>query len=108
MTTQTTKSAPSASRRIAAEIRAELGRQSMSGRRLAVSMGVSYAWLNRRIGSDATVDLTFEDVDRIASVLKVPTGRIIAASGWLPRLDSNQQPFGYRRTPRIPAQRTAA
>lgn len=108
MTTQTVTAATPASRKIAAEIRAELARQGASHRRLAGALGVSYQWVNRRISVGADQPLTFEEVDRIAEILGVPTGKIIAASGWLPRLDSNQQPFGYAPKRVIPAQRTPA
>jgi hypothetical protein len=105
MATQAAAATPAPSRRIAAEIRAELARQGISNRRLAVTMGVSYQWVNRRVGMHADVDLTFEEVDRIAAAIGVPTGRLVVSSGWLPRLDSNQQPFGYRPS-RVPQQRT--
>lgn len=78
---------------IAREIRAELGRQQLSNRRLAVKLGVSFMWVSRRVNTGET-DLTAEDVQRIADALGVPATRLLA--GWLPRLDSNQKPAGYR------------
>lgn len=78
---------------IAREIRAELGRQQLSNRRLAVMLSVSFMWVNRRISTGET-DLTANDVQRIADALRVPVARLLV--GWLPRLDSNQEPAGYR------------
>jgi hypothetical protein len=80
------------SRLIAQEIRAELARQQVSNRRLALALGVSSMWVNRRISTCET-ELTFEDVQRIAEALHVRVERLVSA--WLPRLDSNQQPAGY-------------
>jgi transcriptional regulator with XRE-family HTH domain len=94
MSTQTTATAPGPSRRIAAEIRAELARQGLSSRRLALALGVSYQWVNRRISPKADVDLTFEEVDLIAGAIGVPATKLVVPAQWLPRLDSNQQPFG--------------
>lgn len=100
MTTIEVRPSGGPSQLIAAEIRAELGRQQLSNRRLAMMIGggVSYAWVNRRINA-CDVDLTFEDVERIAEALKVPLERLLRP--WLPRMDSNHQPAGY--TTRGPA-----
>lgn len=94
MTTIEVRPSGGPSQLIAAEIRAELGRQQLSNRRLAMLIdgGVSYAWVNRRI-SLCDVDLTFEDVERIAKALGVNAERLMGP--WLLRLDSNQQPAGY-------------
>lgn len=98
MTTIAVRPSGGPSQRIAAEIRAELGRQQLSNRRLAMMIGggVSYAWVNRRISS-CDVDLTFEDVEKIAKALDVPVQRLVSA--WLPPMDSNHQPAGYPRRP---------
>lgn len=69
-----------ASELIAREIRAELGRQQMSYRRLAVALGVSFMWVNRRISTGQT-DLSVEDTERIASALGVPLQQLLAT--WL-------------------------
>jgi transcriptional regulator with XRE-family HTH domain len=76
---------------VAREIRAELGRQQLSNRRLALMLGVSREWVNRRITTGAT-EITINDVQRFADVLHVPATRLLA--GWLPRVDSNHQPAG--------------
>ena len=96
MTTVEVRPSGGPSQLIAAEIRAELGRQQLSNRRLAMMIGggVSYAWVNRRINA-CDVEMTFEDVERIAKALHVPVQRLVSA--WLPRLDSNQKPTGYPR-----------
>jgi transcriptional regulator with XRE-family HTH domain len=79
------------SRRLAAEIRAELARRGLSNRRFAMMLGVNYMWVNRRIGMSANQDLTLEDLDRIAAALGVPTGQLVAAAKWAP-WGSNPQP----------------
>lgn len=77
---------------IAREIRAEMGRQQLSNRRLAMMLGVSPMWVNRRVSTGDT-ELTVNDVQLIADALRVAPARLLV--GWLPRLDSNQQPAGY-------------
>ena len=77
---------------IAAEVRAELGRQQLSQRRFALMLGTPYSWVNRRIGA-VDVPITAEDIERMAKALNVPAQRLM--SSWLPRLDSNQKPAGY-------------
>lgn len=94
MTTQEMDVAPS--RRIAAEIRAELARRGITHRAFALMLGKNHMWVTRRIGMTAEQDLTLEELDLIARTLEVPTAKLIADAKWLPRLDSNQQPFGYR------------
>lgn len=76
---------------IAAEVRAELGRQQLSQRRFALMLGVSYPWVNRRIGA-TDVEITLEDLERMAKALNVPVQRLM--SSWLPPMDSNHQPAG--------------
>lgn len=80
------------SRLIATEIRAELGRQQLTARRFAMKLGVSYMWVTRRLNS-GEVEITFEDLKRMADALGKPPQQFIGA--WLLRLDSNQQPAGY-------------
>lgn len=59
---------------------------------MLIGDGVSYAWVNRRISS-CDVDLTFEDVEKIAKALDVDVERLVRV--WLPPMDSNHQPAGY-------------
>lgn len=89
-----------ASRLIAAEIRAELARRGFTSRQFALQHGLNEMWLNRRIGRKASIDMTFEEVDQLAGMLDVDVQVLLApwfkhgANAVLPRLDSNQQPFG--------------
>lgn len=83
---------------IAREIRAELGRQQLTARRFAMKLGVSYMWVTRRLNS-GEVEMTVEDIGRIADALGVSPARFISA--WLPRMDSNHQPAGYPRRPAL-------
>lgn len=77
---------------MAREIRAELGRQQLSNRRLAERLGVSYMWVSRRL-SMGDVDLTFEDVQAIAGALNVPIHQLVAP--WLEHSASpNRAPIG--------------
>lgn len=92
-TVTTIRPTVSPSRRVAAEIRAELGRQGLNQTALARRMHVGQPWLSRRIGAGADVDLTFEEVFAIAEALGVSAERFYRAS--LPYLDSNQEPSGY-------------
>lgn len=71
----------SPSRRIAAEVRAEAARQGISLREVARRLDVSQMWLSRRVKVTADVDLTFEELERIAAVLDVPVERLLG--GWL-------------------------
>jgi transcriptional regulator with XRE-family HTH domain len=96
MTTNSTvgrEHAPNVSRLIAAEVRAEMGRQGVSKHQLATRLGVSDVWIGRRLKVDSTVQITLEEVEQMAEALGVSSQRLLAA--WLPRLDSNQQPSGY-------------
>lgn len=85
----------SPSRRAAAKIRAEAAYQGISLREVARRLGVSQMWLSRRVKVGADVDLTLEEIDRIAGALDVTAEQLLTNTGWLPRLDSNQQPFDY-------------
>lgn len=71
------------SQRIAAEIRAEAGRQGVSIREVARTLGVSQPWLSRRVSIHADVDLKVDEIDRIAEALGTTAQKLIAASGWL-------------------------
>lgn len=65
------------STRIAAEVRAEMGRQGISSAALARKLGVSEAWTSRRlsINGDQTMDL--DDLPRIADALGVRIGNLL-------------------------------
>lgn len=75
MTNAAQASDPGASltHRIAAELRAELARHRVSGRRLARELGVAHTWAAQRL--NGTIALSSDDVERIACVLGVdPAG----------------------------------
>lgn len=83
------------SRRIGAEVRAEMARRGLSARALALKIpGVSYMWVTRRVGTKADQDITFEELEMIAGALEVSVAKILA-DAQLPWYDSNVQPSGY-------------
>jgi hypothetical protein len=59
--------------RVAAEIRAEMGRQGMVNKQLAQKLGVSEAWTTRHLSAKSadTQPLTLTDVENIAVILNV-------------------------------------
>jgi transcriptional regulator with XRE-family HTH domain len=59
---------------VAANLRAELGRADISGVQLAQALGVSQAWVSRRITGSTPLDV--EDLVSIADVLDVPVSRL--------------------------------
>ncbi len=63
--------------RVAGEIRAEMGRRQITGRRLADLLGVSHTWVHYRLTGSQAID--FVDVERIAAVLGVPVYQLIPA-----------------------------
>lgn len=71
MTTTTTT-------QIAANIRAELGRQNKTRAALAREMDVTEMWLSRRV--NAHTPITVDDLARIAGALDVPAVELMAAS----------------------------
>lgn len=63
---------PSLNALIAAEIRAEMGRQGMVMTRLAEALGVSEAWTTRHLSARSSIQpLTFDELERIARALQV-------------------------------------
>jgi transcriptional regulator with XRE-family HTH domain len=56
--------------RIAAEVRAELGRQRMSQRRLAAKLDLSQAQVNDRLRG--SVEFRLSELEQIAEILGVP------------------------------------
>lgn len=80
---------------VAREIRVELARQERTQSWLAAQLGKNNTWVSARISRKniRTVDLTVEEISEIAKALNVSAERLLF--GWLPRLDSNQQPSGY-------------
>jgi len=76
MTQETTALPQGLTQRVAAEIRAELGRQQMSQRRLAELLGVDPAIVSRRLAG-VRYSFTTSELDRIAAILGVPVARIL-------------------------------
>ncbi len=64
--------------RVAAEIRAELGRRQMTQAALARALGVSDMYVSRRL-SDGT-SLEVADLERMAAVLEVPVAAFFPAA----------------------------
>lgn len=59
----------------AANIRAEMARQKISGRELARRLGEAPMWVQRRVAG--TGPITVEELARIASVLGVPAADLL-------------------------------
>ena len=74
---------------VAAEFRAELARQRLSQRQFAAKLGVPNGWVARRLTLFEAA-ITIDDAYLMAKALRRPVDQFV-----LPRLDSNQQPFGY-------------
>jgi len=62
---------------VAAEVRAELGRQRKTGAWLARELGVSEAWVSRRLGEKAPHPMSVRDLEQIASALKVTVASLM-------------------------------
>lgn len=76
--TQEANTSPSAlTQRVSTEIRAELGRQRMSQRRLAEMLGTDQAIVSRRLAATDFRPWTTDEIDRIAEVLGVPVDRLL-------------------------------
>lgn len=69
-----TSSGLSADALVAAEIRAELARQRITNGALAEKLGVSRAYLSRRLNGDTP--LSIPDVAAIAEVLGIPISQL--------------------------------
>ena len=96
---------------VAAEVRAWLARSGKRQADLAAALGVSQSGISHRLR--ARVAFTLEELATIAEVFDITLAELLGpvilqarrsphtdmvgagASGSLPRLDSNQQPFGY-------------
>lgn len=61
---------------IAAEVRAELGRQRLSSRELARRMGVETTWMHRRV--TAKIPFSMGELVAVAGLLKVPASKLMA------------------------------
>ena len=63
---------------LAANIRAELARQRISGRELARLLDEQPSWVHRRLS--AAQEITVDDLYRIASVLNVPAQTLLGSA----------------------------
>lgn len=70
------------SRRVAAEVRAELARQRVSQETLCTRIGMSQSTLSRRITGDYPFDTN--ELAAIAAVLGVPVSKFIPAGAVTP------------------------
>ncbi len=77
MTQEASASPSPLTQRVAAEIRAELGRQQMSQRRLGELLGIDQALVSRRLAAINARPWTTDEIDRIAQVLEVPVDRLL-------------------------------
>ena len=59
----------------AANLRAELARQRISGRELARRLGENHTWVSRRLAAEQ--EITVDDLGRIAAVLNVPAASLL-------------------------------
>lgn len=79
MTTATTvqevATVPTFRQLLAAEVRAELARQQITGRQLARLVGESPAWAARRLAGGTAMDA--DDLQRIADAIQVPISQLI-------------------------------
>lgn len=66
---------------VAAEIRAEMGRQGLGNADIARALGVSEAWTTRRLSrKSADTIINLADLERIAGTLNVPALQLVAAA----------------------------
>jgi transcriptional regulator with XRE-family HTH domain len=64
---------------VAARIREELDRQKISYRELGRRLGVSIAYVSRRLSVDPDVMFRVDELDEIADVLDVPVTKFLPA-----------------------------
>jgi transcriptional regulator with XRE-family HTH domain len=60
---------------VAAEVRAEMGRKQVTGVALARKLGVSHAYVSRRLNGETPFDVG--DLERIAGILEVSPRRLL-------------------------------
>lgn len=68
-----------------------MGRKRVSQRQLADLLGVSHLWVSRRIGVSASVDLTLEEIAKMAEALQVSLESLVLYA----ITDSNREPADY-------------
>lgn len=62
---------------VAAEVRAEMGRQRIPATALAQELGVSDMYLSRRLGGDKPIPFDLAELERIAAALGVPASQFL-------------------------------
>lgn len=68
---------------VAAEVRAEMGRQNRDNNWLATQLDVNAMWVSRRLRG--ITDWSVDDMVRIAEVLGIPAARLLPNGGGLTR-----------------------
>jgi transcriptional regulator with XRE-family HTH domain len=76
----TTYATERVSHAVAAEVRAQLGRQGITQAELARRIGHNGPWLSGRIGTTATVDLTIDEIAEIADALEIDASELLLAA----------------------------
>lgn len=69
--------------RVRAEIKAELGRQDISGTRLAKMLGRPQTYVSRRLRGE--VNFSLSEIENIAQVLGVSLDQLIPSTSWRSR-----------------------
>jgi transcriptional regulator with XRE-family HTH domain len=92
---------------VARRVRGLMGEQRITGKALAMRLGISQPAASRRTTGE--LEFSVSELERLADLFGVseaylygftndrtPDRLAVGGSGSLPRLDSNQQPSGYR------------
>ena len=89
--------------RAAAEVRAEMARQHVSARRMAIDLGEAHTWATRRVSGK--IPMSTDDLERIASYLGVSMMTLLgSAIHWEPGPDDGPDgPDALSRAPRSSA-----
>ena len=60
---------------VAGNFRAEMARARRSARQVALGLGESHTWVNRRV--NGVMPMSVDDIERIAAFLRVPIDRFV-------------------------------
>ena len=63
---------------VRAELRAEMGRQGLTGSDVAHRMGTYPQWINRRVNGKGRIDL--DDLEAIARALNISAAQLVAGA----------------------------
>ncbi len=69
---------------VAAEVRAELARRSMTWAQLAAALRKSEMWVSRRLRQEPQQKISFPELEAIAAVLDVPVTQFLPADNRTP------------------------